>query len=83
MLAHELVAAMAADRERLFRERQRHRRPSAGRSLAARLRDRVATLLRPRAALPPARSPRRLPSGLAVVRDASGRAGGTHGQGAC
>ncbi len=83
MLAHELVAAMTADRDRTFRDRQRHRRASTGRSLASRLRARFVPFLRPRPALPPTRSSPRLASGLGVVRGASGRASGTHGQGAC
>jgi hypothetical protein len=84
MLAHELTAAIAADRERDLRHRMRQRgfqpRPNAH----GRLRDRLASILRPRTVLPPGRSARRSGRGLgSAVTGLSGRAGGTHGQGAC
>lgn len=84
MLAHELLGALAADRERTFRER-RHARALARRGRApSRLRDRLLAFLRPRPGLPPARSARVVARDLGgVAPGVSGRAGDTHGQGAC
>jgi hypothetical protein len=84
MLAHELMVALAADREREVRDRMRRRGLPSRPTALGRLRDRVAAVLRPRPELPPGRSASRLGRGLgSAVTGASGRAGGTHGQGAC
>lgn len=84
MLAHDLAAAMAVDRERAIRDTARLRLLPARPSMLARIRARFSSSVRPGPALPPARSPRRLAHGLGdVAGGVSGRAGGTHGQGAC
>lgn len=84
MLAHDLVAALSADRERAIRDTARLRLLAARPSRVARVRARLSDLLRPDPGLPPARSSRRLAHGLGdVAGGVSGRAGGTHGQGAC
>lgn len=83
MLAHELAAALAADRERHIRDLARRRGLPSRRTAFDRLRD-LAALLRPRTTRPPARSPRRTARAVGgVAGGVSGRAGGAHGQGAC
>lgn len=84
MLTHELVRAMSADRERDARARAHLRTMPSRPGVVGRLRDRLASILRPRSALPAERSARRPGRGLgSAVTGLSGRAGGTHGQGAC